>query len=68
MASATTTSSRPPSRSAGNGIRIARVIGFVLLAVSAVYFVVAAWKYAGELPPIAWNATTAAVIGWVTLA
>ena len=68
MASATTTSPRPSLRPGGTGMRIARVIGFVLLAVSAVYFVVAAWKYAGELPPIAWNAGTAAVLGWVTLA
>jgi hypothetical protein len=66
MASATTTAPRPSS--GGNGMRIARIVGFVLLAVSAVYFVVAAWKYASELPPIAWNAATAAVIGWVTLA
>lgn len=48
-------------------MKIARIIGFLLLGVSAVYFVMAAWKYAGELPPIAWTGATAATLGLVTL-
>ena len=46
--------------SSGSPMRIARAIGFVLLAASAVYFVLAVVKYAGELPPIVWNGATVA--------
>jgi glycosyltransferase 2 family protein len=55
------TASSPP-RANGAPMKIARAIGFVLLAVAAVYFVLAAVKYAGELPPVAWNGTTVATL------
>jgi hypothetical protein len=45
------------------GRKIARAFGIVLLAVSVVYFILAAWKYAGDLPPIAWTGVTAATLG-----
>lgn len=48
-------------------MKIARAIGFVLLGVSAIYFVMAAWKYAGDLPAIDWSGPTAAVLAGVTL-
>ena len=63
MADAAATSPRP----SGIAMKVARAIGFCLLAVSAIYFVMAAWKYAGELPPIAWNGATAMALGWVTV-
>lgn len=61
------TASSPP-RANGAPMKIARAIGFVLLAVAAVYFVVAAAKYAGELPPIAWNGTTVATLAGLVAA
>lgn len=47
-------------------MNIARTVGFLLLAVSVVYFVIAAWKYVGDLPPIAWSGSTVAALCWVT--
>jgi len=43
-------------------MKFARAIGFVLLSVAAVYFVLAAMKYADELPPIAWNGATVGIL------
>lgn len=44
-------------------MKVARVVGFVLLAVSVVYFVLAISRYAGEMPAIAWNTTTLLTLG-----
>lgn len=63
MTSVTTTSAPPGSRRAGIGRKIARALGIVLLTISVAYFILAAWKYAGELPPIAWTGATAATLG-----
>jgi len=48
-------------------MKLARVIGFSLVAVSAAYFLAAAWRHADSLPPIAWNALEPAIFGAVTL-
>ena len=48
-------------------MKVARIVGFFLLAVSAIYFLMAAWRYAGELPSIAWETGTVAALGGVTL-
>lgn len=49
-------------------MRLARVIGYCILAISLVYFVGAAWKYADSLPPITWSlSAVAAVVGSILL-
>jgi len=48
-------------------MKIARAVGFCLLAISVVYFLIAAWRYADSMPPIAWNALAAATVAAVTL-
>ena len=37
-------------------MKLARMIGVLLVAVSVVYFLAAAWQHADQLPPVAWNA------------
>jgi glycosyltransferase 2 family protein len=48
-------------------MKFARPVGFCLLAVSVVYFLMAAWRYADALPPIAWNALVPTTFAAVTL-
>jgi uncharacterized membrane protein YbhN (UPF0104 family) len=48
-------------------VKLARAIGFCLVAVSVVYFLAAAWRYAGSMPPVAWNAGALAAFGGVLL-
>jgi uncharacterized membrane protein YbhN (UPF0104 family) len=49
-------------------MKIARAIGFVLLAVAAIYFIASAWKYASAFPPIEWNGAAAATFVVATFA
>ena len=39
-------------------MKVARLLGYALLAVSLVYFLRALWQHAGALPVIRWNAAT----------
>lgn len=48
-------------------MRLARTIGYGVLALSAIYFLMAAWKHAGSLPPIAWNITALGTVAAGTL-
>src|SRR5689334_25028102 len=48
-------------------MKLARAIGYGILALSAMYFLFAVWKHADSLPPIAWNVTAAVTIAAGTL-
>lgn len=48
-------------------MKLARAIGYALLAVSVAYFIAAAWRHAGSLPAIAWNSWALAAFGAVML-
>jgi hypothetical protein len=48
-------------------VKLARAIGFCLVTASVVYFLTAAWRYAGSMPPVAWNAAAAAASAVILL-
>jgi len=48
-----------------NPMRIARLVGYVLLSVAALYFVGSAWKYASAFPSVEWNGRIAAIFAAV---
>jgi uncharacterized membrane protein YbhN (UPF0104 family) len=54
-------------RNRSGSVKVARAIGYCLLAASAIYFATAAWRYARDLPTIAWDSATLVVLAGAVL-
>lgn len=61
------TGAGPVARRSIRSMKLARVIGFALVAVSVVYFLAAAWRQVDSLPAIAWNAGALAAFAGIVL-